>query len=389
MNSPPDRSLPPDFVAGAAVWLRRLRVMIFKELVQLLRDWPLMLFLVYTFTVNVYLAGSEGGIELKQGRVFVHDHDHSAASRELWYRFQPPYFRRAGAIDDPRQGIRLLDQGAATAIVDIPPRFQHSLLAGEVTNVQLQIDATMTVQGYLAASYAEQIAGRYAVEVAALRPDVPSSLPAIENEHRLWFNATENDAWYASISELLMTITVFAVLLPAAALAREKERGTIEQLMVSPLTPVQIIAPKVLAMTGVILLGTALSLVTILQGCFGVPVRGSLALFFAVTTLYVTTTTGLGIVAGTIARNMAQVGMLVVFIVLPTVILSDLMTPPEGQPAWRNALTQLVPLHHYLQITLDILLKGAGVTLLWPRIAGLAALGGVVFWFGRWCFCRL
>ncbi|MDH3718503.1 MAG: ABC transporter permease, partial [Planctomycetota bacterium] len=278
--------------------------------------------------------------------------------------------------------------GKATAVIDIPSRFEQSLLQGEQVSVQMQVDATNTLQGPLAAGYAEQIVGQYAVEIAIRNAETPVSLPQIEDDHRLWFNPNIDDRWYAPITELLSAITIFCVLLPAATMAREKERGTIEQLTVSPLTPTQIMAPKVIAMTIAILAGTILSWALIIMPCFGIPMRGSLTLLLAVTVLYIVTMTGLGLVAGTIARNMGQVGMMAMLILLPTIILSNIFTPPEGKPAWVLALSELVPLRHYFDITIGILLKGAGLDVLWSKILLLGGLGAGVLAIGRWCFHR-
>jgi len=327
-------------------------------------------------------------MQVESAGVVVHDDDHSALSREFIHRLRPPWFRLDGEISNPETGMAMLDAGETLAVIDIPPQFQESIMKGEQVSVQMQVDATSTLQGPMAAGYAEQIAGQYARELAMLHPEVPGNLPQIEDKHRLWFNANMNDFWYTPITELLAAITIFCVLLPAAAMAREKERGTIEQLMVSPLTPLQIMAPKVIAMTIVILIGMTVSLAFIIKPAFGVPIRGSLALFFAVSILYIVTTTGLGLVAGTIARNMGQVGMLAMLILLPTIIFSNIYTPPEGKPQWILAVSNLVPLHHYFEITMAIFLKGAGFDVLWKEILWLAALGGGIFAIGGWTFRR-
>jgi ABC-2 type transport system permease protein len=201
----------------------------------------------------------------------------------------------------------------------------------------------------------------------------------------LWFNPNENHQWFNPITELANVITIFCILLPAAAMAREKERGTIEQLMVSPLTPTQILAPKIIAMTIVILIGTALSLMLIVP-TLNLPLRGSLFLFFVVTAFYVVTMTGFGILAGTIARTMGQVGMLAMLILLPMIVLSGIFTPLEGKPMWFNTLSALVPLKHYAEITFGIFLKGAGLGILWQPLLWLVLLGSAILALGRWMF---
>lgn len=144
--------------------------------------------------------------------------------------------------------------------------------------------------GFLASSYAAQIIGQYGFDQALARLGVTErsmqNVPMIRDEHRVWYNPNQKDAWFMPISELLTVITILSIILPAAAAVHEKERGTIEQLLVSPLTPVQILLPKVIAMTLVILLGTTVSLFLVLDLVFHIPIKGSLPLFFAVTALY-------------------------------------------------------------------------------------------------------
>jgi ABC-2 type transport system permease protein len=378
--------------AGLVVWLRRLHVMIVKEWLQLARDLVLLCFIAYAFTVDVYLAGSGVSLQLNRAAFAVHDSDHSFASRELVYRFQLPHFSLVGEVAGARDGRKLLDDGKAIMVLDTPPNFEQSLLRGEATSVQLQVDATHSVLGFLASSYAAQIVGQYGLEAGLAREGLSASdiadVPRIDSRHRVWFNPNQNDGWFMSISELLTVVTLFAILLPAAAMVREKERGTVEQLLVSPLTSFQIMFPKVVAMTAVILTGVLISLALILTPVFHVPFKGSYLLFIAVTTLYVFTTAGLGLFAATIARNLAQAGMMTILILAPMIFLSGAWTPPEAMPVWLQMGMKISPLHYYMDAAFGILLKGARLQDLWRSILGMAVLGSIVFGFGLWRFRR-
>lgn len=373
-------------VGPTLVWLRRLRVLTVKELLQFARDPVLLLFMVWLFTGNIYMQGSSVSMQLTSASLWTHDADNSAASRELLYRFRPPYFRHDGAIAHPQEGLRLLDRGKAMVLLDVPPRFEESLLRGEATAVQMQVDGTHSVPSLLAASYAGRIVGEFGLEAAHAREGLAAAsldaVPVIRNEPRVWFNPNLKDTWFMPISELLEGITILSILLPAAALVREKERGTIEQLLVAPLSPLQIMLPKLLAMTAVILAGVSLSLFTVILPVFEVPVRGSLPLFYAVTALYVFANAGLGLVAATLARNLAQIGLLSLLIVAPIILLSGLWTPPEAMPAWLRLGTLVSPLRHYIDAAYGILLKGAGLDLLWDSILALGLVGGAIFAFG-------
>jgi len=362
-----------------------------KELLQLGRDTLLVGAVLYLFIFDVMMAGGVK-MDLNQGTVMVHDADHSLASRELIYRFRPPYFKLGGEILDQKEGIQLLDQGKSLVILDIPPRFQHDLLAGKPTSVQVLVDTSNTVLGTLAANYSAQIIGHYGFDSAlqrlGLTEESLAGTPMLVDQHRVWYNPNQKDAWFMSISELLTVITVLAMMLPAAAAVREKERGTIEQLVVSPLTPVQIMLPKVVAMTLVILLGTAMSVGLILYGHFHIPIKGSLPLFFVVTALYAFAMSGLGLFISTLSRNLAQAAMLTIMIMMPITLLSGAWTPPEAMPPGIRQAMYLSPLYYYIEMAYGILLKGAGLKVLWDSLLGLILLGSLVFSFGVWRFRR-
>ncbi len=373
-------------VAG---WWRRLYAMTRKEVLQLGRDLPLLLFLLYSFSLSAYISGVGITMQLRQADVAVLDGDHSRSSRELIHRLQPPYFRVQGELADAREGARRLDEGRTMVVLDIPPRFHEALLRREPMAVQLQVDTTNAPQGLSAASYATRIVSGFGTEAALASLGVSSlsaGVPMVTSAHRVWFNPNQDETWFQSISHLLRMITVFAVLLPAAALVREKERGTVEQLLVSPVTPLQVMLSKVLAMTGVIVGCTALALYGVLRPVFQVPMKGQAWVFFGLTALYSFTTAGVGLAAATISRNQAQVGMLTLLVVAPMLLLSGMTTPYESMPEWVRALMVVSPLRYYIDITYGVLLKGAGFDTLWRPVAAMSSLGASMFCIGMWRF---
>jgi ABC-2 type transport system permease protein len=377
----------------ARMWLRQMQVMIAKELRQLGRDRVLLLFIAYIFPGNIIIAAGETSTELNDAAVVVHDGDRSAASRELIYRFRPPYFRFSGEMAQPDQGLRLLERGSARLLLDIPEQFERTLQRGEQpATVQLLVDTSKANLGYLASSYSGRIAAGFGREWAERNLGAQGAgvgaLPEMELRARIRYNPDLNETWFGTIAELLTMLTVACILLPASALVREKERGTIEQLLVSPLTPLQVMLSKVLSMVLVTLVGTAVSLFGIMRPLYSVPVEGSLGLFFALTALYAFTNAGLGLAAATFARSSGQTGMLVLLIVMPILMLSGIRTPMESMPEWLRAVLNLSPLHHYIEITYGILLRGAGLETLWPSILALAVLGSMLFGLGLWRFRR-
>ena len=375
----------------AVTWGRRLAAMTWKEILQLSRDVPLLLFLLYSFSLSVVVSGAGITMQLTNAELLVHDADHSHSSRELIHRFQPPYFTFAGEISDPREGLRQLDQGRVMALLEIPPRFHEALMSGERTAVQLLVDTTNAPQGLSAAGYSVRIAGLFGTETGLASAGFSGAeavMPRVSSAHRVWFNPTQDERWFQSIAHVLRMTTIFAVLLPAAALVREKERGTVEQLLVSPLSPFQIMFSKVLAMSGVILIALSLALYGVLHPVFHVPMKGSTGLFFLLTTLHVFTTAGFGLVAATIAKNQAQVGMMTLFVVGPMLLLSGLTSPYESMPQWVQTVMTFSPLRYYIDITYGVMLKGAGLDLLWKPVVAMLLLGGALFGFGMWRFRR-
>ncbi len=376
----------------ARIWLQQISVLAAKEIRQLLRDRALFIYTVYIFTANIIIAAGGASNELINAPIRVHDADRSAASRDLIYRFLPPRFRLEGEVGSPAQALRLLDEGEAQIILDIPPDFDRSLQRQQPAHVQALIDASQANIGYLASSYSARIVARFS-EDRAQRNVIraggdPRNLPAIKNELRVWYNPGLDHKWFNTISELLTMVTVACILLPAAAMIREKERGTLEQLLVSPLTPLQIMLSKLLSMMLVMLCGTAVAIFGIMMPFYRVPFVGSVPLFFLLAALYAFTNAGLGLVAATFARNSAQVGLVVLLMVMPIVMLSGTWTPMESMPVWLRGLMYFSPLRHFIEIAYGILLRGAGIGLLWDSVLPMAAIGIALFALGLARFRR-
>ncbi|MDD5269405.1 MAG: ABC transporter permease [Methylococcales bacterium] len=374
------------------LWWERIIAMTLKELKQLFRDPVLLLIIAYFFTLDVYMAGSGINLSLRNASVMVIDHDHSAASRELIYRFRPPYFDFKGEITGKNEAEALLNKGRILAVLDIPENFQRHLLQGLPEAVQFQVDTSNTVLGTLATVYAAEITAGFGQDFAGKRTDMNTGqmavLPLIQNRYRVLYNPNRIDSWFMSIMELLTVTTMLSMMLPAAAAVREKERGTIEQLAVSPLSSLQILFPKVISMGMVILFGVSVCLFFIIIPIFDLPVKGSISLFFAVTALFVFTTSGIGLFIATISHSLGQVTMLVILLLLPIILLSGAWTPPEAMPQALQWAMYISPLYYYNEMSYAILLKGAGIDVLWDSILSLTALGAVFFNFGVWRFRR-
>ena len=377
---------------SVAYWLRQVSALTVKELRQLWRDRPLLVYVVYCFTLELVLVAG-GTRELSHAPLLVRDADHSAASRELVRGFREPWFALRDEVNDPDAALRQIDRGKARLFLDVPPAFARDLTrGGEPVDVQLVVDASRVVSATLAPAYAGRIVDGVSREWAARnlgrRGVDTAALPVIENRRRTWYNPNLDDGWANALADLLNMMTLLCVFLPGAAAVREKEHGTIEQLLVSPLTALQVMLSKVISMVLVTLLGTSVSLFGLLRLFYALPARGSLGLFFAVTAVYAFSNAGLGLFLSTFARNAAQLGLLIMLVLLPFIQLSGTWAPIEAEPEALQLAMNLSPLRHFVSVTYGILLRGVGLELLWPRVAAIAGLGAACFGLGLWRFRR-
>ena len=375
-----------------AAWCEQVRVLMVKELKQLLKDRALFAYTVFIFTLDVMLAAGASSIELQRAPLAVVQAQHSAAGRELIGRFRAPEFTLHRQLAELDEASALLDRGEVRAVLVLPGQFQDDLALGRQTQVQLLVDTAQANQGFLVASYAARISAGFGAEWAQrtlLREGVdPSRLPEVRADIRYAYNATLNETWFNTVSEWLTMLTIAAIVLPAAALVRERERGTIEQLLVAPLAPLQVVLSKVLAMVLVMLAGTAVAVLGVMHSGYGVPLRGSVALFFAMVALYTTACAGVGIVASGFARNSGQMSLIVILVVVPMVMLSGTWNMVESMPRWLQWLTELSPLRHFIVIAYGILIRGVGLEVLWPALAKMLLLGSALFAIGVLRFRR-
>jgi ABC-2 type transport system permease protein len=355
-----------------------------KELWSLWRD-PMMLFLiVYTFTVAVYTAGTAMPETLNDTPIAIVDEDDSALSARIAAAFLPPAFKPPHRLTlaevDPA-----LDAGHYTLVLVIPPHFQRDVFAGRQPALQLNVDATRMSQAFVGSGLAAQIvAGEVAEFVQRYRAD-PEAGATVALVPRMRFNPTLSNAWFGSLMELVGIITMLSIILTGAALIREREHGTVEHLLVMPVTPTEIMLAKVWSMSLVVIVAAALSMHGIIIGVLRVPVHGSLWLFFGGVALHLFATTSMGIFMATLARNMPQFGLLVILVMMPLQTLSGGTTPRESMPEWVRWLMSLAPTTHFTELSQAVLFRGAGLGVVWPSLVALALIGGVLFgWSLRW-----
>lgn len=362
--------------------LANIRHLGIKELWSLWRD-PAMLFLIiYVFTLAVYTSGTAMPETLQQTPVAIVDEDDSSLSARIFTAFYPPAFDKPARLTqadvDP-----MLDAGHYTLVLVIPPNFQRDVLAGRQPAVQLNVDATRMSQAFIGSGLAAQIvAGEVGEFLLGTRES--ATLP-VELVTRMRFNPALSNAWFGALMELVGQITMASIILTGAALIREREHGTVEHLLVMPVTPTEIMLGKVWSMGLVVLLAAMLSMHGIIRGLLRVPVEGSLGLFFFGAGLHLFATTSMGIFMATMARNMPQFGLLVMLVMMPLEMLSGGMTPRESMPHWVQWLMSLAPTTHFTELSQAILFRGAGIGVVWPSLLALGLIGSVLFGLSlRW-----
>jgi len=241
--------------------------------------------------------------------------------------------------------------------------------------MQLDVDATAMVQAGLGASYAGQIINTEITDY--LSHTEASSVSPIDLIVRIAFNPNVETAWFSSIMGIINSITMLAIVLAGAAVVREREHGTMDHLLVMPLTPFEIAMSKIWANSLVILIATGLSLYLTVRGLLHIPIAGSIPLFLSGVAIYLFFATAIGIFLGTVARSMPQLGLLYLLVYVPLAMLSGSNTPLESMPPWLATLLQVSPTVHFVSSAQAILYRGAGFSMVWPKFAIVAMIGGV------------
>lgn len=349
-----------------------------KELWSLRRD-KIMLFLIfYTFTLSVYTAATAMPETLHKAPIAIVDEDASPLSARIVAAFYPPQFTLPELISlqqmDPG-----MDSGQYTFVVNIPPDFQSDMLAGRITNIQLSTDATRMSQAFSGSGYIQQIIMAEISEFLQHQRGLSSS--PVDLELRVRFNPTLEKIWFGSVMQIINNVTMLSIILTGAALIREREHGTLEHLLVMPVTPTEIMLAKIWSMGVVVLFAAAFSLTFVIQGALKVPIEGSVMLFLLGAALHLFATTSLGIFIATLARNMPQFGMLMILILLPLQMLSGGSTPRESMPDVVQNIMLAAPTTHFVSQAQAILYRGAGLDVVWPQFLWLVIIGSVLFAF--------
>jgi ABC-2 type transport system permease protein len=348
-----------------------------KELRALLKDTVMVIFIIWSFGFSIYSQATGTGETIHNAAIAVVDEDHSSLSRGIGELFTAPYFKPAETIDAGAIDAAM-DQGRYTFILVIPPGFEKDVRAGREASVQLNIDATAVQQASVGAAYIQSMVNteveRYAGGTSVSR-GLQQGLVL-----RRAFNPNGTQAWFRSIVALGDQLSLLTIVLTGAALLREREHGTLEHLLVMPLTAFEIAVAKVWANGLVIFVSFTLSMLIVVEGILDVPVAGSRALLLAGTGIYLFAAAAIGIFLGTVARTMAQFALLMLLTVMPMMILSGGMTPVESQPDWLQTVTWFLPSRHYIGFMQAIVYRGAGLSVVGRDLLTMTVMGLAFLW---------
>lgn len=360
----------------------RLRAMLIKEFIQVFRDPRMRITLFVIPALQTIIFGYAVNMDVKNIPTAILDRDNSSESRDLAAMMASSgHFRLKERIGSDAESRRLLDRGTVRVVMVIEHGFAEKLRRGDAAPVQALLDGSDSntagvIMGYLARlsiAYNSSLQQAYAARHLGLTPRAGR----VELASRAWFNASlSSPPFYvpAVITNILFVITM---LLSSMAVVREKEIGTIEQVIVTPIRKGEFILGKTLPFVLIGYIDVALiSLVGALV--FDVPMRGSLWLLFLATTLFLMSALGIGLLISTVSHTQQQAMMTAFFIIFPAMLLSGFAFPIENMPRAVQWLTLLNPLRYYMVVIRGLFLKGVGFAVLWQQLAALAAIGATV-----------
>ena len=360
--------------------LARLKQMLIKEFIQVFRDKRTRFVLFGPPIIQMLVFGYAATFEIHHVPTVVLDLDHSQESRELISRFSSsPYFDVQRQLTDYRQIGDLIDQGKATVGLDINASFAQNLRKGQTAPLQVIVDATNSNTALIASGYITQIALGFAQDyqkdrIYRISPQLMEEMPSVQLEQRPWYNPDLRSRWFF-IPGIIGSLTlVLVVTLTAFAVVREREIGTLEQIMVTPIRPAEFILGKTLPFFLIGLFDVSL-IATVGTMWFQVPFRGQILVLFAGAILFLLCMLGAGLLISTVSSTQQQAMVTAFFFIMPAITFSGFGFPISTMPQWLQYLTYLSPLRYFLVVLRGTYLKGVGMEILWPQMLAMAASG--------------
>jgi ABC-2 type transport system permease protein len=358
----------------------RLKQMLIKEFIQVFRDKRTRFILIGPPIIQMMVFGYAATYEIRHVPTVVLDLDQSQESRELVSRFtSSPYFDVQRQLTDSRQLGDSIEQGDATVGLEIDAGFAAKLRSGETAPLQVIVDATNSNTALIASGYISQIALAFAHEyqmdrIDRIAPQLIEVMPSVELAPRPWYNPDLSSRWFFVPGIIGSLTVVLVVTLTAFAVVREREIGTLEQIMVTPIRPVEFILGKTLPFFLIGLFDVTL-IAVVGSLWFQVPFRGHVAVLALGAVLFLFCMLGVGLLISTISATQQQAMVTAFFFIMPTITFSGFGFPISTMPHWMQMISYAIPLRYFLVVIRGTYLKGAGMDILWPQMAAMAGLG--------------
>jgi ABC-2 type transport system permease protein len=361
--------------------MKAIRELMIKEFLQIRRDKRMLPLILLAPVVQVILLGYAATVDVKNIGLVVYDADGSVESREYLERFtNTGYFELVEFVDHPRMLDKFLDETRATLAINIPESFSRDLGAGRAVRVQLIADGADANTANISLNYAAQITARYAESLLAERLSRigGATIPHIQAQTRVWFNPDLRSANYMIPGVVALILMIITTTFSSAAIVREKESGTIEQILVTPIKPYQFMLGKLVPFI-IIGFGDVVLVLGVAVNWFDIPLKGSIPLLFGLCGLFILTTLGLGLFVSTVSKTQQQAMMTAqFFIFFPFIFLSGFTFPIDNMPPIIQGVTYLIPLRYFITIVRDLFLKGVGLEILWPQALALLVFGLII-----------
>ncbi|WP_347274626.1 ABC transporter permease [Candidatus Kuenenia sp.] len=365
--------------------IERIRQILIKEFIQMFRDRKMMGIIFIMPVLQTLVFGYAVTTDVKNITTAVYDLDNTVASRELTARFvKSGYFKVIEYVSNERRVRELVDRGKVRAVIHMNSGFEENLRAGRSVQLQLIVDGTDSNTAGVILDYSSKIVAQFSKKILIARlTQVKGSyqMPVgVDMQTRAWFNENLESRNFYVPGVIAIIVMLITLMLTSMAVVREKEIGTIEQIMVTPIRQIEFILGKTVPFA---LIGFADVILVTVIGVFWfeVPIRGNLFLLFFATALYIMTTLGIGLFISTVSQTQQQAMMSTFFFYFPAVLLSGFMFPIANMPRAIQWLTYLNPLRYFLEIVRGIFLKGIGTEILWPQMLALMVMGILTLWF--------
>jgi len=358
-----------------------------KEYLQVLRDRAYLPMLFMTPIIQLTLFGYVAATNIDDIPIAISDQDNTQASRQFVQSFSNSgYFRLKYYLQANSEIDDLLDNGKVKLVINVPRDFSRRLKRNETAPVQFIVDGTDSTTASIVLGYASDIAQKNSTKIVTQQlQKIRVSPSGLDLRLRVWYNSELDNVNFIVPGIICTILAIVTTMLTSVSIVREREKGTIEQLIVSPIAPYELILGKVLPFMGI---GFIDVIIVLLVGTFwfDVPIRGSIPLLLLLSILFLSNTLGMGILISTISRTQQQAMMTALFLIMPWMLLSGFIFPTENMPKVIQYITYLIPLRYFLVIIRGIALKGSGISALWEQALAMVLLGGVTLAFSVFRF---